>query len=279
MGQEPGPGRALAHCSWGVSLGSTWMWGGGSQAPLNHLCACCKVHQHLPPTHPSLPAFLSRCPQNPLAKEELVFSMAGRARGPSRSLAPTRSGHPAALPGPGVVLSWSSPGGIPTGTAPATAPRPHPRAWGAPENAQRGSSELLPAWRGALGFGVGCFVFWFLCLEDVWGPAGVQPEVPFARGSACALQQVGTWGMALCPSLLSASWQEEHPLNPRGNPQSRALALRKPLGSQAEGPGCTEMGAMAGGGQERGWSRLGVWWQAGARWANAPSHRLNIHRY
>lgn len=46
----------------------------------------------------------------------------GRAHGPSWSLAPARSGHPAALPGPGVGLSWCLPGGIPAGTAAASPP-------------------------------------------------------------------------------------------------------------------------------------------------------------
>lgn len=85
-------------------LGAGWGLLSASEPPP----AAMGINQHLPPARSSLPARRSCCPQNPLT----VFSPMGRAHGPSW--------HPAALPGRS------------TAAAPSTAPRPHPKAWGAP---------------------------------------------------------------------------------------------------------------------------------------------------
>lgn len=154
------------------------------------------------------------------------------------------------MPSPGVGLSWCLPGGIPAGAAAASpraqpfahTPRPgeflktHRVAHLTPGGADREEKHwLTKPWQvperqlplhlsmekssGFLG-GVLCVL-----VPVSWACSGAR------QGAARALEQVSTWGMAepIVPFMPSDSWQEDHPLNQRGDSQSGALALRSPF--------------------------------------------------
>lgn len=155
---------------------------------------------------------------------------------------------------------WRS-SSIPTGTALC----PHPKAWGVPENTQGGSSHTKWCRQGGKA----------LVHQTVAGPREAAPPAPehggvlwfLGRGSLCSGSCVlgmfgGLPGCSLCfgagghmgdarahPTLHAVRLLAGgSPLKSEGRPPKWGPGSAQPFHSWAEGPGCTEMGVMAGGG-------------------------------